>query len=149
MDNPTQISAGSNTTFYLTISTMVLGKGCLSKYMEYQDCNALTKDVIVRQKMHTAEYCHQNVQNTLSIGKQYLAVPRGYKGQYTGLPQVKTPEEIIAVICLNNNRILRSNGKIWDQLSSLDTVWLVTDRVIYSMSILYPDVYIDLSGNYM
>jgi hypothetical protein len=138
MDNPTQIIAGSNTTFYLTISTMVLGKGCLSKYMEYQDGNALIKDVIARQKIHTAEYCHQNVQNPLSIGKQFLAVPRGYKGQYTGLPQVKTQEEVIAVICLNNNRMLRSNGKVWDQLSSLDTVWLVTDRVL--ISILYHNV---------
>ena len=133
MDNPTQIIAGSNTTFYLTISTMVLGKGCLSKYMEYQDGNTLIKDVIARQKIHTAEYCHQNVQNPLSIGKQFLAVPRGYKGQYTGIPQVKTQEEVIAVICLNNNRMLRSNGKVWDQLSSLDTVWLVTDRVLISI----------------
>lgn len=127
--NPSQIIAISNTTFYLSISTIVLGKGCLSKYMEYQDGNALIKDIIARQKMHTSEYCHQIVQNTLSIGKQYFAVPRGYRGQYTGQPLIKTPEEIIAVICLNNNRILRSNGKVWDQLSSLDTVWLVTDRV--------------------
>lgn len=97
--------------------------------MEYQDGNALIKDIIARQKMHTAEYCHQTVQNTFSIGKQFFAIPRGYRGQYTGLPQIKTPEEIIAVICLNNNRILRSNGKVWDQLSTLDTVWLVTDRV--------------------
>lgn len=128
----------STNSFYLSVSTFVLGRGCLSKYMEYQDISCVVKDVIGRQKLHYAEYSNQVIQNSYSVGKQYYPVERNYRGQYIGVPLIKSVEEIIAVICLNNNRILRSNGKVWDQLSSLDAVWLVTDRVkFFSLFLSY------------
>eukprot|EP01032_Pedospumella_encystans_P015209 gene15209-17415_t len=87
--------------YYQTITAHLLGESQLIKTIRADEASALPKAVVT--KLRQAQPTNSNLKTI-------------------------APEDILAVVNIKTCRLLKLTGKVWDQLTSGDEIWLVSPK---------------------
>jgi hypothetical protein len=87
--------------YYQSINAYVFGEPVLTKTIKADEAASLPKAVVNKLRQSTI---------------------------LTGPAKTLTPEDIVAVINIKTCRLVKLTGKVWDQLSSGDDIWMLTAK---------------------
>jgi hypothetical protein len=87
--------------YYQSINAYVFGESVLTKTIKADEAASLPKAVVNKLRQSTS---------------------------LTGPAKTLTPEDIVAVINIKTCRLVKLTGKVWDQLSSGDDIWMLTAK---------------------
>jgi hypothetical protein len=87
--------------YYQSINAYVFGEPVLTKTIKADEAASLPKAVVNKLRQSTT---------------------------LTGPAKTLTPEDIVAVINIKTCRLVKLTGKVWDQLSSGDDIWMLTAK---------------------